>query len=693
MPATQVKTARKPAKNAAPKAAPDATKAASKPEDTDQNTASTSSEAIAETDAGVLAETADDSRNAPEEDLQTRIARLFLEDYVATALLRHGRALKFEELETASGVANFSPNLKALRHALENNRRVAAWPREWDLKLRIEAAQKPRVERSRQPLEGTLEELLKSIGKPLPLPVIVREVAALRGVLPEVVRDGATHIVRATRTIFEVASGAWLHTGFLLDSELPSESLIIRENRLEQNTDFRELCDRDFAFPTPDASLAERATTVLKQAERPLPQAVLGFFLWKQDQSRNQASSFDARALAQTLADRASFYPLAGGLVSTQEQMATWRALAQQWLESQGSGEPTIAQLLQEPLPADSLVAPAKATLAALNEQAGAGRGQSISVLSAMSDVLNIAPEDARFLPTLQGLNAALQNDGAWMAAGDGRFLLRSSAPRDVGTVPDILNPVRSTEDEVDVEMSDEGLEGDCLEFVHAPQWEEIGEEVEARQMRRDMSTHAAPEDAVRSVLLYPHHLAGTVKLRRMDEAWFDLEDAVSHIPVQARDEEGTEHLDAWADRNTGLIYNLVDWYSPRTPSSGAVLLWSRDKNGQVLLQLGAPDEQAHLDDDRVEQLELSLETLESASLYEILQTLLKQHPQGATLTRLWAETNVLRRTTKRLMCSVLSAYNCFSVKNYGEKGSRWHFDESKLEGGFKRNKSKFVRR
>ena len=691
MTATQDQVARKPRKNTTTKTSAESKSAVPK------TTPDTPQTEMSAADSGAVEVNVNHTQSAPDEDVETRVARLFLEDYVTTSLLRQGRALAFEALEAASGVPDFSPNMAALRRALESSSRVRAGSGEWDLKLRADAAQKPRVERSRQPLEGTIEELLKGIGKPLPLPVIIREVAALRGVLPEVVRDGATHIVRATRGIFEVASGSWLHAGFLLDSELPSEALIIRENRLESNVDFRELRERDFTSPSPEASLSERAIDLLRQAARPLPQAVVGYFLWKQDAARGQASRFDARELAQALGDRAVFYPFAGGLISTQEQMATWRALAQSWLESQGPVKPNIAELLALALPADSLIAPGQETIAALNAQATAQGGQSVSLLDAMSDLLRIDVEDPKYVPSLQGLNAALQQDATWMAVGGGRFLLRSSVPRDVGTIPDILNPVRlepvdSTGEAIDVEMTDEGLEGDCLEFVHAPQWEEIGEEVEVRLPRRDMSTHVHAE-SVRSVLLYPHHLAGTVKLRRIDDDFFKLEDAVSLLPIEARDEEGIRNLEAWADRNTGLIYNLVDWYSPRTPSSGAVLEFSRNEEGRIVLQLGAPDAQTHLDDDRVEALELMLETVESAPLFEILQALLVQHPQGAALPHLWAEINVLRRTTKRLMCSVLSAYQCFNVKQYGAKGSRWHFDPSKLDQGLKRNKSKFIRR
>lgn len=635
----------------------------------------------------------------PEDDLETRIARLFLEDYVTTALLRQGRAIPNDELVAASGVADFAPGQAALLHALERSRRVVARERDWDLALRVEAAQKPRAERSRQPLEGTLEELLKIMGKPLPMPVIVREVAALRGVLPEVVREGAAHVAQSARTLLEVAPGAWLHAGFLLDSELPTESLIVRENQLESDAAFRELGDHEFQTPAPDATLAQRATAILEQAARPLSQATLGFLLWKQEARRGMAAYFDARALAKILADRAVFYPFVGGLVTTQKQMPKWRALAQNWMQNQVA-KADIAALLNIKLTADSLVAPRPRDLAVLQHEAKTSRAKTISILEAMTDTLEIAPDNPNFVPALQGLNQSLQNDATWISSGKGRFLLRESVPREVGQVPDNLLPIHlavTSEEVFGDEMTDEGLEGDCADFIHDAKWEDVGEEAEAKPLRRGMSTHVGSEsrgrEGVRSVLLYPHHLAGTVRLRHMDESFFALDGNVARIPVQARDEEGSEELEAWISRDAGLIYGLVDWYSPRTPSSGGVLEWSRDESGQILMQLGAPDSQAFLDDDRVEQLELlMLENLENAPLFELLQRALGAHPDGIELPLLWAEINVLRRTTKRLMCSVLSAYSCFSFKP-DEAKTLWRMDASKINRGFKPDKRAFVRR
>ncbi len=642
----------------------------------------------------------------PEDDAEARLARLFLEDLAVTALLRQGRALKPNEMAGADG---FAPSRAALREALQDSRRVTPRERDWDLTLRRTWTARPRDERSRQPLEGTLETLLLEIGKPLPLPVVVRELSLMRGVLPEAVRDAAANILRTARSIIEVAPGAWLHRSFTLDAGAPREELIIRENNLEADPDWRALQSREFAPPADDSSanaassgaasanaaLAARAAAILRAAGRPLSQKALGFFLWKQN-----PAAFDARALATVMADRSAFYSFVGGLVTTQAQTAQWRAATEAWLrglQNAGADALDVAALLRQRLPAESLVAPSPADLEELKKATRAGRGQPLSVAMALVDLLEIEPDDPAFVPMLQGFNDALRRNSAeWLPAGSGRFLLREMVPATVSEVPEVLRPVHvsirnnETHEPFDIEMSDDGLEGDCTEFIHAPQWEDIGEEVEVKLARRVEGEAAA---TARSVVTYPHYQAGTLKLRRVDEEFFPLEGALSRLAVRAQDEEGSEELGAWASRDSGLISGLGDWFKPRLPHSGGVLEWSRNAGGGLLLAVGAPDKLTFVDAERVAELEELQERSAYLSLFDLLQSVMDGHPQGAELPALWAEVNVVRRTTKRLVCSVLCAYHCFYFKQRGPKQILWRFDEGKLDQGFKRNKRKYVRR
>jgi hypothetical protein len=85
-------------------------------------------------------------------------------------------------------------------------------------------------------------------------------------------------------------------------------------------------------------------------------------------------------------------------------------------------------------------------------------------------------------------------------------------------------------------------------------------------------------------------------------------------------------------------------------------------------------------------------ESSAGVSLYELLQKILSAHQEGLELAGLWAEVNAVRRTSKRVMCSVLCGYHAFFFRQRGPKQLSWKFDAARTEQAFKKNKRKFVR-
>lgn len=640
----------------------------------------------AETAPAESAPTESTPEKAP--DPRHALARLVLEDFVVTQLLRQGRPLKNSDLTAAA--EGFTLSRATLRDGLAGSRRVVSRGRDWDLAVRVEAAARPRHERTRKPLEGSVEELLQAVGKPLPLPVIVREVAAMRGVLPEVVRDATATLIKTARRIVTVAPQYYLHQDFTLDAGAPTEELVIRENKLEADANFLAL--RNAKLPQNSGGLSERATAILQAAKRPLSQKALGFLLWQQN-----PESFDARELAAAVGDRSAFYSFVGGIVTTQAQLPGWKGALQNYTLELGSAAADaldVATLLRQRVAPEAVITPRAEEIEEIKSTARAS-GQPLSVVSVLTDTLEMEIDDPAFIPTLQGLNEALRKSGEWLPTGIGRFLLRESVPAAVGTIPESLRPVHlaihnaETDESYDVEMSDDGLEGDAADFIHAPQWEDVSEEFEVKLPRRNA---AEPIADVHYIVLYHHWKAGTLKLRRQDEEFFALQGPLSRLAVRAHDAEGAENLAMWASRESGLILGLEEWLAPRVPASGGSLQFTRE-NGELQLHLGAPDKQTFLDADRIAELEALQERSAYLSLFDLLQSVMSAHPNGAELPTIWAEVNTLRRTTKRLMCSVLCAYHCFYFRQRGPQQIFWRFEEARLDQGFKRNKRKFVRR
>jgi hypothetical protein len=306
-------------------------------------------------------------------------------------------------------------------------------------------------------------------------------------------------------------------------------------------------------------------------------------------------------------------------------------------------------------------------------------------------DLLEMDPEDPKLVPVLQGLNNALRAHPDFMPVGIGRFILRESIPSYISNIPAplraVLLSVRNPEtgESFDFEMTDEGLEGDAPDFVHAPEWEDVGEETEARQPRRPVT----PEE-VRVTLLNHHLRAGTVKLRVQDQEFFDMTGPMARLAM--RDKESGRQLTAWASRETGLIYGLGEWYKDKVPASGGVIVFEKDNNGGFLASIGEPDEVTLIDEDRAAELETLRASAQVLSLYELLQRVLVHHKEGKDIAGIWAEVNFVRRTSKRVFASVLCGYHCFYFKQRGPKQLLWRFDAARTDQSFKKNKRKFVR-
>lgn len=607
---------------------------------------------------------------------------LFLEDFVVTSLLSAGRPMRGGDL--AQRAENFVLPRQSLREALKNSPSVVFEGREWDVVWRAKRRGLAREERSRQPVEAMIRELLLAVGKPLPLAVIAREVSLMRNQYDPNMKTTVANVLKSARFVLEVAPDVWLHQDFVLSTGAPNEALLIRENNLQNDADFQGLIEFAEISATDAAGIARE---LMEFTGGPLSQKVIGFFV-----HRANPASFSTQSVAAALNNRKQFQPLLGGFVALQEQLAGLRAQVEDFL-AQWSGpqlsRAEIQALLKQRVALSQVVAPQAAELEELKKLAR-GDGTPLDLASVVLDVLDMEADDPKLVATLQGLNDALRRDPDWMPAGIGHFLLRENIPSHVGQIPDGLRPVTldvldpETKEPFDFEMSDEGLEGDAAAFVHAPQWEDVAEEFEARFERGE-----TPKNT-RIVVLNHHLRAATLKLRRMDEELFDLSSGLARLTFKTGNNDPL--LTAWASRESGLIYGLGDWNEENLPPSGGTLKIER-AGAEFLLSVDVPDAATYLTERRVEELETLRESARYLSLYEILRRVLGAHAAGMEIAAIWAEVNVVRRTSKRLMASVLSGYHGFHFKQRGQNQILWFYDAARAEGGFKRNKRKFVRK
>ena len=603
----------------------------------------------------------------PEEEFSP--ALLFLEDFVVTALLSAGHALTPEEL--AARAEGWKVPVEALEIALAHSKRVAHQDGKWNSAWQLARRGLSRDERARSPIESLIRELLRAVGKPLPTPVIAREVGLMLSTHDAGLKQTVTRIIKTLRFAIEIAPGIYLHEDWMLRVGAPDDELLIKENRLSRDPDFQGL--REFAEISAKAPTAI-ARELLEFTGSPLNQKVIGFFVHRQ-----APLAFSPPSLAAALNDRKQFQPLIDGFVTLQEQLPDLKNLTQEWLEALIAPEIPIEEALA---PIAQTVEAATAAVVAqtpLAEAPVAPNTNGEAPLDLQNEVAPVgqdAPAEVAPVLSAQEIDLAARPD---------------DVPPYVGTVPEGLLPVAlqvidpKTGEPFDFALDDAGLDDDAAKFVHDPQWEDIGEESEVVAAPRENSE--TPK--VAKIVMLNHHIrAGTVKIRDIDRAFFGLQEPF--LQLKLHDPEDDEELEVWTARSVGLIYELGQWFDENLPPSGGTMKFERTDKG-IEISVDRPDAETFLTPRRLHELEDLRGPAAKLSLFEIAARLVDDHPAGMTLPSLWAEVNVIRRTSKRLLASVLSGYGSFTLKE-GRKGAMlWFYDRS--GGGIKDEKRTFMRR
>ena len=170
---------------------------------------------------------------------------------------------------------------------------------------------------------------------------------------------------------------------------------------------------------------------------------------------------------------------------------------------------------------------------------------------------------------------------------------------------------------------------------------------------------------------------------------WLDAQPNIQELIIS--DPAGRE-LQIWANHDVRLLYGFVDWWYEQPVESGAVFTLTKTLRPNVLefAWLDQPDPVVFISAQRMEELRQLGVQGEGRSTLDLLIDVMAHWPKGADYLTLLAEVNVVRRSSRRLIASLLSSYQCF----YQRSGSPvWHFDNKKVELGFDKTKRKFIKK
>lgn len=569
--------------------------------------------------------------------------------------------------ELADKLSDQGLGLAAVRSLLASNPdRFAYHERRW-----IPAA---RLEGQGRPLNEAVRLLVDRFGGPMPMELLAQEVARIRRKTPEEAMPQIRRIIETDSAFIltsrdEVALGAW---GFLASDESIERAFDLYGVKKEE-VDAVTAKLKGFDWRSPNAI----QEAVKKTA--PVSAKALAASAWLQLNPQDPRATllFDSREFFSTLMAMDGYFYAPDGLIHPDDDA---KKLITQAVKVADKLAPTID--IEDAAPIDVKVEDVVKMVHKI-----VGSEPTITATKLLEDHYEITPSNKTFPDDMANITAALKDQPEVWWVGADRFRKANSAPDYIYSVPDPFQFTASENtdedgDPIDVELTDEGLSSSLRKLLSHPLAMDVLDEDIAPAPK------TMPE-RLRLVLKSIHRELGTFPMAQIPTGWLDAEPAIQELIVI--DPSGRE-LQVWANHEARLLYGLIDWWYEQPVESGAVFTLTKTTKPNVLEF--AWDEQTdpvvYISSQRMEELRAIQARSEGMSTLDILIEVMSHWPKGADFLTVLAEVNVVRRSTRRLVASLLSSYQCF----YQRSGSPvWHFDPKKVDLGFDKAKKKFIKK
>lgn len=598
----------------------------------------------------------------PEEE----IARAYADRLILAELTKIESTMKLSEL--ADSLSGTGLGLAEVRSLLASNPdRFRYHDRRWVPAARLEGLGRPFVE--------FLRLLIERFGGPMPLSLAVTELSRVLQRYEEQVEDTIRRIAKESTVILltendNLALTAW---AFMASEETVERAFALYGSSKEEADKVIEAVGKDFDWRAEDAASKALAATA------PVSAKALGAACWLSVNSPDTRSVliYDGKKFFGQLIDTEGFVFGADGVFQPIENTKKWLVTAVKLADKLA---PTVDIEDAAPIEVKSGDV-TKMVSKILNSE------NSVTATKLLEEFYEITPSNKTFPDDLDNLMEALKaSDGIQWVGGD-RFRKSGDVPDFVESVPEPFQlQYSSVTDEdgrlIDQELTDEGLSSSLRKLLLHPLAMDVLDEDIAPVSKQQ------PEQ-IRLVLKSIHRELGTFPLAQVPTNWLDSEPRIQELIFV--DPQGRE-LQVWVNQEARLMYNLIDWWFEQPTESGAVFTLTKTNKPNVFEFAwdDQTDPVVYISSQRMEDLRNMQETTAGGSVLDILIEVMNHWPKGADFLTLLAEVNVVRRTSRRLLASILSSYQCF----YQRSGSPvWHFDAKKVDLGFDKSKLKFVKK
>ena len=601
-------------------------------------------------------------------------AAAIVEDQVFDYLLMHRDPVKTTDLIPAISVAAVTP--RVVREILGHSTKFVSVNRKWDAAIRHAAGSLT--------VEKALDNILVAAGKPVSMTVLLSELAILTGRTEEYYSELLPRFLKERSQYVPLSTDRWAWHEWIL-RVADTEDDVLFENffmsPLEAEVEALGPVAAEFAWNKKD--VAESALRFVNEQDISVSNLVLSFYAWKAAPDGFDPVEFFNQLLA-----------LPGGIllsecrwcpISLKRQFErVYHELGQR--EEDGASEEPEAVRDEQPLQLDTDDVDLVFKLVA-------GSGRSWRVPELVETGFDLTEGDRGYDEYVQQLNVMMVDDERFLWVGTDRWREAGTLPEFIFDVPDQLTIQQYIfEDEnsepIDVELDDRGLDEGLVQAMTSLLVQDYGD--------RDADFEGAGEDVnIAELWVLRHHReTGTLPVLPAFRGLFPPAPDIIELMISTN----TGHrFPVWLNDTLETLYGFGQWFiEADIPMSGAMFTLSRTHvPGEYRLDYsGAVEPRLFISQDRLDELEmlkLDAESDNPLPTYEVVSRVMDAFGQkGISFTRIWTEVNVVRRTTRHLLASILSAYQCFVPVTKG--GDVWWYDEKRVPLGINKQKKKYIR-
>ncbi|MBL8047990.1 MAG: hypothetical protein JNJ45_04845 [Chthonomonas sp.] len=590
-------------------------------------------------------------------------ARAYADRLILQKLTELQSVVKLSEI--AEDLSKDGLTLGSIRALLASNEEKFAYhERRWVPAARIEGAGRPVLE--------CVRLIVDRFGGPMPIELVVREVCLLRGGVESEVEAQVMRLANSAPELFitenlEVCLRSWTFAA------------------TDESTD---AAYTKFGVKAEDvAALAAKLEGVNWLAKGSVQEALkktgavnvkaLGAVVWQSQNSQDPRAHlfYNWREFSVALFSTDGFVHGSDGVLYPLEDAKKWISTAVKLADRIA---PTVE--IEDVQPIEVKAADVERIVKKI-----VGSEDSVPATQLLEEFYEITPSVKTFPDDLENLKKALvDHGGVWWVGGD-RFRKPKTAPDFIYSVPEVFDFEESDitdedGDYVDSEITDEGLSTTLRKLLNHPLATDVLDEEILPAPKQQPET-------LRLVLRTIHREIGTFPMSQIPTGWMDDQPGIQELIFV--DPAGRE-AQVWLNSDARLMFGLLEWFFEQPVESGAVFTLSKTHKPNVFnfSWLEQTDPVVFISNQRMEELRTIQAEAEGKSTLQLLQEVMSHWPKGADfLTILW-ELNVVRRTRRRLVASLLTNYHSF----YQRSGSPvWHFDAKKVEQGFDKTKKKFL--